>query len=255
MKILKFIPILIFPFYLLSCKPQQSMPDYLDQVNDTTGKGVVKVTDLKIQKGDILSVQINSLSTKPEADAIFNLPAAEGSTVSGYLVDMQGNIEHHRLGTIHAEGLTKQELAAEIKKRLTAPVELLTNPTVIIRFTNFRVNILGEVARTGQITVPGERLTILEAITLAGGVTEYGKKNDIKIIREINGQRETGYIDLTSKDIFDSPYYNLAQNDVILVSPSKQRLKEMDQQKTFQKVSYALGIVMAIATLTNILIK
>lgn len=255
MKILKFIPILIFPFYLLSCKPQQSMPDYLDQVNDTTGKGVVKVTDLKIQKGDILSVQINSLSTKPEADAIFNLPAAEGSTVSGYLVDMQGNIEHHRLGTIHAEGLTKQELAAEIKKRLTAPVELLTNPTVIIRFTNFRVNILGEVARTGQITVPGERLTILEAITLAGGVTEYGKKNDIKIIREINGQRETGYIDLTSKDIFDSPYYNLAQNDIILVSPSKQRLKEMDQQKTFQKVSYALGIVMAVATLTNILIK
>lgn len=255
MKILKFIPLLIFPIYLLSCKPQQSMPDYLDQVNDTTGKGVVKVTDLKIQKGDILSVQINSLSTKPEADAIFNLPAAEGSTVSGYLVDMQGNIEHHRLGTIHAEGLTKQELASEIKKRLTVPVELLTNPTVIIRFTNFRVNILGEVARTGQITVPGERLTILEAITLAGGVTEYGKKNDIKIIREINGQRETGYIDLTSKDIFDSPYYNLAQNDIILVSPSKQRLKEMDQQKTFQKVSYALGIVMAVAALTNILIK
>ncbi len=255
MKILRFIPLLIFPVYLLSCKPQQSLPDYLQQVNDTTGKGVVKVADLKIQKGDILSVQINSLSTKPEADAIFNLPAAEGSTVSGYLVDMQGNIEHQRLGAIDAEGLTKQELAAEIKKRLTVPVELLANPTVIIRFTNFRVNILGEVARTGQITVPGERLTILEAITLAGGVTEYGKKNDIKIIREVNGQRETGYIDLTSKDIFDSPYYNLAQNDMILVSPSKQRIKEMDQQKAFQKVSFALGIVMAVATLTNILIK
>ncbi len=255
MKILRFIPLLIFPVYLLSCKPQQSLPDYLQQVNDTTGKGIVKIADLKIQKGDILSVQINSLSTKPEADAIFNLPAAEGSTVSGYLVDMQGNIEHHRLGAIHAEGLTKLELAAEIKKRLTVPVELLANPTVIIRFTNFRVNILGEVARTGQITVPGERLTILEAITLAGGVTEYGKKNDIKIIREVNGQRETGYIDLTSKDIFDSPYYNLAQNDLILVSPSKQRIKEMDQQKAFQKVSFALGIVMAVATLTNILIK
>ena len=255
MKILRFIPLLIFPVYLLSCKPQQSLPDYLQQVNDTTGKGIVKIADLKIQKGDILSVQINSLSTKPEADAIFNLPAAEGSAVSGYLVDMQGNIEYHRLGAIHAEGLTKLELAAEIKKRLTVPVELLANPTVIIRFTNFRVNILGEVARTGQITVPGERLTILEAITLAGGVTEYGKKNDIKIIREVNGQRETGYIDLTSKDIFDSPYYNLAQNDLILVSPSKQRVKEMDQQKAFQKVSFALGIVMAVATLTNLLIR
>lgn len=255
MRILRFIPVLIFPLYLLSCKPQQALPNYLEQVNDTTGKGIVAVADLKIQKGDILSIQINSLSTKPQADAIFNLPAAEGSTVSGYLVDIQGNIEHHRLGTIHAEGLTKQELAAEIKKRLTVPVELLTNPTVIIRFSNFRVNILGEVARIGQITVPVERLTILEAITLAGGVTEYGKKNDIKIIRENNGQRETGYIDLTSKDIFDSPYYNLAQNDVILVSPSKQRIKEMDQQKAFQKVSFALGIVMAVATLTNLLIR
>ncbi|MBK6937156.1 MAG: hypothetical protein IPH18_09965 [Chitinophagaceae bacterium] len=125
---------------------------------------------------------------------------------------------------------------------------------MIIRFQNFRINILGEVSRAGQITVPGERLTILEAITLAGGVSEYGKKNNIKIIREINGQRETGYIDLTSKDIFDSPYYNLAQNDVILVSPSKQRMKEMDQQKVFQKVSL-LRIVMTVATLTNILIK
>ncbi|MBK8952101.1 MAG: hypothetical protein IPM85_07150 [Chitinophagaceae bacterium] len=100
---------------------------------------------------------------------------------------------------------------------------------------------MGEVARAGQIIVPGERLTILEAITLAGGVTEYGKKNSIKIIRETNGQRETGYIDLTSKNVFDSPYYNLAQNDVILVSPTKQRIKEVDQQKVFQKISFGLA--------------
>ncbi|MBK6937157.1 MAG: polysaccharide biosynthesis/export family protein [Chitinophagaceae bacterium] len=76
-------------------------------------KDKVKTAELIIQKGDILSVQISSLSTKPEADAIFNL-SSEGGAVSGYLVDLQGNIEHHRLGTIHAEGMTKQELAAEI---------------------------------------------------------------------------------------------------------------------------------------------
>ncbi|MBK6937353.1 MAG: polysaccharide biosynthesis/export family protein [Chitinophagaceae bacterium] len=254
MKILRFIPLLLFPVYLLSCKPQQAMPDYLDQVNDTTGKGEVKMMDLKIQKGDILSIQINSLSTDLRADILYNMPA-EGSISSGYLVDLQGNIDHHRLGTIHAAGLTKQELAVEIKKRLTVPVELLRDPTVVIRFQNFRINVLGEVARAGQIIVPGERLTILEAITLAGGVTEYGKKNSIKIIRETNGQRETGYIDLTSKNVFDSPYYNLAQNDVILISPTKQRIKEADQQKVFQKISFGLSLVMAVTTLTNLLIR
>lgn len=255
MKVLRFLLLVALPLYVLSCKPQQALPGYLEKVNDSTGKGVVKINELKIQKGDILSIQISSLSTEPKADGIYNMPATEGSGANGYLVDMQGNIEHHRLGSFHAEGLTKLELAAAIKKRLTEPVELLTSPTVVIRFLNFRVNIIGEVARVGQFTAPAERLTILEALTLAGGITDYGKKDDVMVVREVNGQRETGHINLSAKDFFDSPYYNLVQNDVVVVSPTKQRQKEVDQQKAFQKVSIALGIVMALATLTNLLIR
>ena len=121
MKFTRFLLLLAFPLYFISCKPLQKIPNYLEYVNDSTGKGMVKVADLKIQKNDLLSVQIFSLSTKPEvSDAIYNQPVTSAG-VAGYLVDNNGNIEHHRLGTIHAEGLTKNELAAEIKKRLKEP--------------------------------------------------------------------------------------------------------------------------------------
>ena len=225
MKFTRILLLLALPIYLFSCRTQQKIPYYLENVTDSTGKGDVKTSSLRIQKNDLLSIQISSLSTKPEADAIFNQITATGSS-GGYLVDADGNIDHHRLGTIHAEGLTKQELSAEIKKRLTQPVELLSNPTVVIRFLNFSVNMLGEVQRQGILTVPGESLTILQAIGLAGGVTDFGKRNSIKVVRETNGKRETGLIDLSSKDIFESPYYNLVQNDLIIVEPTNQKLKD-----------------------------
>lgn len=159
------------------------------------------------------------------------------------------------MGTIHAEGLTKLELAAEIKKRLTHPVELLADPSVIIRFLNFKVNVLGEVAKPGLINVPGERITILEAIGLAGDITQYGRKNTVKVIREIDGDRNIGTIDLSSKDLFESPYYNLLQNDVVMVEPSKRKAQSAEQALTAQKISFALTIVTVAATLANIFIR
>ncbi len=262
MKFIRILLLLSLPVYFFSCKPQQALPYYLDKVNDTTGKGVVNIPELRIQKGDLLSIQVYSLSTKPDVDQLYNLPVAsasatgatQGATAAGFLVDNTGNIEHPRLGLFHAEGLTKHELATAVKKRLTEPVELLSNPTVIVRYLNFRVTILGQVGREGPVTVPGERLTILEAVGLAGGITDYGKKNDIKILREINGQRETGVIDLSSKDFFESPYYNLMQNDVVIVGLTKQRLKQEEQQRQFQKLTIGLTLVAAAATLANIFI-
>ncbi|MBL0267336.1 MAG: polysaccharide biosynthesis/export family protein [Chitinophagaceae bacterium] len=257
MKFNRILFLLVFPLYFFSCKPAQQLPQYLEGVTDSTGKGAVKVADWRIQKNDLLSIQIVSLSLQPEkSDIPYNQPAnAAAGGQAGYLVDNDGNIIHHRLGVIHAEGLTKNELAAEIKKRLTTPVELLSDPTVIIRLTNFKVTILGQVGREGPISVPGERLTILEAVGLAGGILEYGKKNNLKIIREVNGQRETGLIDLTSKDIFDSPYYHLMQNDVLIVEASSRKQKDEEQAKTMQKISFAFSLVTIAATLTNIFIR
>jgi polysaccharide export outer membrane protein len=169
------------------------------------------------------------------------------------MVDVNGNIEYPRLGTFHAEGLTKQELAEQIKKKLTEPVELLTNPNVIIRFLNYKITVLGEVGHPGTINVPGERITILEAIGLSGDITPYGRKNFVKVIREVNNKREIGLIDLSSKELFESPYYNLMQNDVVLVEPSKQRMKSADQALVQQKVGFAISIISAISVIYSII--
>ncbi|HQU57221.1 MAG TPA: polysaccharide biosynthesis/export family protein, partial [Chitinophagaceae bacterium] len=142
---MKFIRILLFtvPFYFISCKPVQQLPFYLDNVTDSTINTDVKIPELTIQKNDQLSIQIYSLSRAPEtSDVIYNQPVTAGSangnpSTTGYFVDLDGNITHHRLGVFHAEGLTTDELAAEIKKRLTEPVELLKDPTVIVRIMNF----------------------------------------------------------------------------------------------------------------------
>lgn len=252
MKFLRIVLLFAFPVYLASCGTQKKLPPYyLDKATDTTKKSEVKFTELKIQKNDKLSIQVYSASTAPEVDALYNLPVGEGG-LGGFLVDARGNIEYPRLGTIHAEGMTKNELADVIKNKLTSPVELLRNPTVIIRFMDLKINVLGEVGSQGLVTIPGENATILDAIGLAGGVTNYGKKDNVKIIREANGQREIGYVDLSSDSLFFSPYYNLVQNDVLIVAPTKQRMKDEDQVRTAQKISFALTLVTVAATLYGI---
>ena len=255
MKFARILALFVLPLYLFSCSTQKKTSYYLDNVVDTTGKEEVKIPELQIQKNDQLSIQVYSISTKPEvSDALYNLPggSGQGNAVGGFLVDAFGNIEFPRLGTIHVEGLTKQELASEIKKRLTEPVELLKDPTVIIRFLNYKITILGPVGHEGVVNVPGERLTILEAIGIAGGITDYGKKNNVKIIREINGKREIGIIDLTSKDLFASPYYNLMQNDIVMVEPTKQKMRQAEQSVVAQRITFALGLITSAAFIYNI---
>lgn len=251
MKFTRTFIFLLVSLYFISCGTQHKTPYYLEHV-DTTGKGEVTVPDLRFQKNDLLCIQIYSISTKPEvSDAIYNFPCGSNST-GGILVDNNGNIQYPRLGTIHAEGMTKPELEAEIKKRLTQPVELLKDPTVIIRFLNYRITVLGQVGHEGVINVPAERINILEAVGMAGGVTDFGKKDAIKIYRETNGQRQVGYIDLSSKDLFNSPYYYLAQNDVVVVEPTRQKARQVDQSVVAQRITFALGLITSAAFIYNV---
>jgi polysaccharide export outer membrane protein len=258
MKFIRTVVLLVLPLYFISCSTQQRIPTYLENVVDTTGKGEVVVPELRIQKNDLLSIQVYSASTRPEVDDLYNLRSTvtvaggQQAPTSGFLVDAKGNIEFPRLGTFHAEGLTKDELAAEIKKRLTEPVELLTAPTVIIRFQNLKVTVVGEVATQGVMTIPGEKVTILEAVGLAGGINEYGLTNSVKVVREANGKREIGVVDLSSDSLFYSPFYNLMQNDVVMVPPSKRKAKKAEQDVVLQRVSFGLSVITAIALLYNI---
>jgi polysaccharide export outer membrane protein len=118
---------------------------------------------------------------------------------------------------------------------------------------NFKIIVLGEVGHPGTLNVPGERITIWEAIGLAGDITEDGKRNSVRVIREVNNKREIGMIDLSSKNLFESPYFNLMQNDVILVEPSKQKKKASDMAVVQQRVGFAISIISAIAVIYSII--
>lgn len=272
MKFIRHSILFAFPVILLvSCATQQKAPYYLENVSDTSSIINTPFPELHIQKNDLLSIQVYSASTQPQvSDAYYNLPStssvstpgsiggqssagsAAGSNNSGFLVDVNGNIEYPRLGTLHVEGLTKLELADLIKRKINEKDTVLINPSVIIRFLSYKVIVLGQVGHEGVVNVTGERLTILEAIGLAGGITDYGKKTDVKVVREIDGKREIGTIDLSSKDLFNSPYYNLMQNDQVIVYPTKQKQRMVDQSVVIQRVSLALSIITATAFIYNI---
>jgi polysaccharide biosynthesis/export protein len=262
MKLLRFVLFLFISFYLVSCGTQQKIPNYLQGVTDTTVNPNVKMPELRIQKNDLLSIRVYSASTRPEiSDAIYNLPdqaaaAPDGQgqapSPGGYLVDINGNIEYPRIGLIKAEGLTKLQLADTIKRRINEKDSVLANPSVIIRFQNLRVTVLGEVNKEGPISIPGEKVTILEAIGLAGGIKDFGLKNSVKVIREVDGKREAGYVDLTSNSLFESNYYNLVQNDMIVVEPSKRKPKKTDQELAFRQAAFIVSLVTAIAVVISV---
>jgi polysaccharide export outer membrane protein len=247
---------LAFITFLTSCRTQRSVYNYLEDVNDTSFRKGVFIAESIIQKNDLLSIQIYSAALDPKIDALYNLNmqqgmvgGAQGGQVGGYLVDVHGNIDMPRIGVLKAEGLKKSELETIIKNRLK---EELNNPSVIVRFLNFRITLLGEVGSPGVLNIPSERVTVLEAIGMSGGVTEFGTIKNVKVLREIDGERKLGVLDLTSKEIFSSPYYQLQQNDVILVDQTRFKLRQTEQQRVTQQIGFATGLISTVALLIAI---
>jgi polysaccharide export outer membrane protein len=141
------------------------------------------------------------------------------------------------------------QLSEVIKTRLQG---VLTNPSVVIRFLNFRVIVLGEVGSPGVQTVNVENLTLLEGLALAGDIRETGKKKEVKVLRELNGKRHIGIVDVTTTKMFESPYYQLQQNDVVMVERTRFSVRQTEQGRFTQQLGLALSIITSIALLYNI---
>lgn len=240
--------------FLFSCTGQRAVTNnYLYRL-DTTQRPALSLTEPKIQKNDLLSIKVYSQSADPRTDVPYNLPeqTVAGSSVvtatAGFLVDERGNIEYPRLGTLHVEGLTKTDLIRELRGRLDT---VLTNPSVIVRFLNYRVTVLGEVRTPGSFNIPTERVTILEALGLAGDITDYGNKNTVRIAREKDGRIEYGSVDLSTQNLFNSPYFRLQQNDVVFVEQTRRKIQLQEQQTFAQQLGIATGIITAIALIIN----
>ena len=257
---IRFVLLALFCFILYSCRSTRDIT-YFQEGNATERRVVFPNFDSVknkmpsyeaiIQPNDILAIYVSSLS--PEASAFFNetnTPDQSNSafatrTSVGYLVDIDGNIEIPLVGEVKVGGLSTQIAKDTITNRLQ---NFLQSPTVRIYFENFRVTILGEVSRPGVFTVTNEKLSLTEAIGLAGDLTIYGDRKNVMIIREENGEKQFVSVDITSRDFFNSPYYYLHSNDVLYVEPVKARVAQSDN---FYRVA---PLVMSTITLATVIL-
>ena len=211
-----------------------------------------------IQSNDLLSIYVESAT--PEATIQFNQETNKialvgstvmnpgASTVSGYLVDQEGFITFPVLGKINVLGKTHAELAAELERRLAEEGHII-DAVVTVKLMNFTVSVLGDVSRPGQIKATGERLTIFEALSMVGDLTISGQRYNVTVIREENGKRTIGEIDLSSKDVFNSPYYYLHQNDVVYVEPNMKKKKSANRDPMLMTyISSAVSIVSVLSS-------
>ena len=247
-----------------SCGNTRSLV-YMQGSFDTAQLSQVNPVEPVIRKGDILSIIV--YSDNPEATKIFNqslitsasssILASSGTTQAlggttpsapGYQVDENGNIVFQGMGLIHVEGLTK----AELKDTLNARLEpFLQHPYYNIRFLNYKFTMLGEVTKPGLVSIPGERINLLEAIALAGDLTFFGRRDNVLVIRENNNKREFARLDLTKPEIMKSPYFYLQQNDIVIVEPNNKKVAANDVV-TVRNVSIAATIVSTLAIIYSI---
>lgn len=214
---------------MMSCVSSKKVV-YLNNLNDTTNGGLRNArTDFeaRIQKNDLLSIAIGG-SNAEDLGALNSgsgvIPGSIAGSASsaniGYLVEADGKIQLPFLGRVQAEGLTRLQLEDTLTYMLK---DYTKNPVVNVKFLNYGFSILGEVNRPGRFNINDERVTILDAIGMAGDLTYLGKRENILVVREVNGKREFGRLDLLSKDIFKSPYFYLKTNDVVYVEPVKSK--------------------------------
>lgn len=240
-----------------SCGPSQELAYFKDAPRNKESEQSGQFSK-GIQTNDLLYIYVESRA--PEATVRFNQETNKiaidggvvmnpgGSAVTGYLVNNEGDIIFPVLGRLHVLGKTHAQLAAEIEQKLVSEGHIL-DATVTVKLMNFKVSVLGEVHKPGQIEASGERLTIFEALSMVGDMTIYGQRQNVTVVREENGNRIVGEIDLTSKNVFDSPYYYLHQNDVVYVEPNMKQKRNAERDP--MTLSYISSVVSIVSVLTS----
>jgi polysaccharide export outer membrane protein len=244
--------------FLSSCGVKyKTVPYFIDLSVDSTAKEQIKnQTVLKIQKNDILAITVNSLN--PEASAIFNMGSTSSlqgnangnvnptNTANGFLVDQNGAIQLPLVGSVPVLGLTTAQARAALESKLK---EYLKEPVVSLRLVNFRISVLGDVARPGVYPVNNERVSVSEALSLAGDLNITGVRNNVLLVREDNGVRQYIRLNLQSKALFNSQYYYLQNNDVIYVQPGAAKYASVDS--SYRNVSIVLSALSVIALIIS----
>jgi polysaccharide export outer membrane protein len=237
-----------------SCVSYKNIP-YFQDLNTThvTTEDITNYTPNTIQPQDELFIDINSLN--PEASTIFNNSLESSRTnalpLYEYLVNEQGEIKLPLVGAMKVSGLTTDQLTTLLTQRL---LQYLKEPKIAVRIINFKVSVLGDVARPSVYSSTTERLTITEALSLAGDLNVTADRKNIIVVREVNGKRQFYPVDLTSKDIFESPYFYLKSNDLVYVKPGKHKVSTIEPSG-YRNASLIISALSVFATLAILLFR
>ncbi|MGJ8593042.1 MAG: polysaccharide biosynthesis/export family protein [Aquaticitalea sp.] len=243
---------------LSSCATRQEMAYFQDGPMLTAEVNNMN-TEIVYQANDLITIDINGAD--PETVQPFRLPPVtfEQNTsvlnvqgtlrVQAYLIDVDGNIDFPTLGTLKIAGMTRTQTVAFFKEKLA---DYIKDPIINIRLANFSISVLGEVNKPGVYQVQDERISLSEALGLAGDLTINGKRENIFLIREVDGQKRFAKLDLTSVNIVNSPLYYLVQNDVIYVEPNTAKIRS----STFNpNTAIVISAISTLATIAAILIR
>lgn len=252
-------------FYIItllfcSCTMAKEIPYFKDLESSNEEIPVVQ-NEARIHNDDVLSIAVSAID--PLTVAPFNLPivtyASPGEEklsstpiIQPYIVDVNGEISFPILGQIKISGLKKSEAAELIRKKLEP---YLKDPIVTIQFLNYKITVLGEVNKPGSYTVKNERTSILQALGMAGDLTIYGRRDNVLLIRELDGgKKEYIRMDLTKTDILSSPFYYLQQNDVIYVEPNNTRINTVISSAASTNAAIYLSTISSLASVATTIV-
>ena len=253
---------ILLSFLLAACQSYKKVPYLQDveAVNQATQQETLY--DAKIMPKDLLTIVVSC--TSPELAAPFNLTIASPSNLSiqytttqpvlqQYLVDNEGKISFPVLGALTVGGLTKKQAEQLIVDKLKPYMK--ENPIVTVRMVHYKISVIGEVARPGTFTISNEKVNLLEALAMAGDMTVYGLRDNVKLIREdANGKQQIVTLDLNNAETILSPYYWLQQNDIVYITPNKAKARNSDVGNSTSLWFSATSILVSVVSLlVNIL--
>ena len=257
--------LLLLPLLLAACQSYKKVPYFqnVEVVNEVEQQE--KLYDAKIMPKDLLTIVVSC--TNPELAIPFNLTVASNAGIAvstssyvttqpvlqPYLVDNEGNINFPVLGELKLGGLTKREAEQLIIDKLKPYMK--ETPIVTVRMVNYKISVIGEVTRPGTFTISSEKVNLLEALAMAGDMTVYGLRDNVKLIREdANGKQQIVTLDLNKAETILSPYYWLQQNDIVYVTPNKAKARNSDVGNSTSLWFSATSILVSIVSLlVNIL--
>lgn len=249
-KVILFIA--IYTCLAAGCAPRRDLV-YFSNLAKQTSEEKLPTQEVKIQQNDLLSVSINSLNQ--ESNVLFAVntktPSAENNyKIEGYRVNKEGMINLPVVGNVRLEGLTIEQAQNTISRELDKYVK---KPVVDIQLVNFKVTVIGEVNRPSNFTVQGDNINLLQALGLAGDMTVYGKRDNVLVIREQNGQRVMKRLNLNNQDVMSSPFFFLKQNDIVYVEPDKSKASEYSTNTRVMPL--VIASISAVAVLITAVLK